>query len=407
MPLKNGLPIVSPGANWSATAPTQLTELITTFQLEEKDFLASPPLPELAWADVGTITSVGIGIVKWPHVMPNTLDFSDFKLGGNRVYNSFDAAVAKATVAPGDLSFAIPMVFNDIGNGWQLMSRNGDGALIEFLGISGMGTHYAYAGKARKTQFLASLFYNSLYVNGLSTNPTQFTYPQGASTTGIALFTDGSGADGTTGAQHYANPTVIGSARFKNVFTAYGPFLDNYGRSLVEMTTVPHPTLSNKYSGARVTDTFGPSWMRDKFWRMMVQTLTLETRSNGTNLAGAATTSPYADAVARGMSEDNFIGASFGPRRFWILSELDNHPYPVSAPGGNTKPDFWINVSAAPKRATWGKLACNNKDFVPTFRFYGPGDPRAMSERLMRFEGDLDAGATPGAPGEIQMFFGA
>jgi hypothetical protein len=35
---------------------------------------------------------------------------------------------------------------------------------------------------------------------------------------------------------------------------------------------------------------------------------------------------------------------------------------------------------------------------------YGPGDPRAMGERMMRWEGDLDGGSEPGDPGRIDMF---
>ncbi len=173
------------------------------------------------------------------------------------------------------------------------------------------------------------------------------------------------------------------------------------------MAMKPHATISNVTSGARVTDVFGPTSMYEKFWQMMVQTLTLQTAEVGGNGVAAATTNPYSQAVAQGMSKENFIGTTFGPHRFWIVPQLDNHPYVVANPGK----DFWINISAGPDRATglpqasWAQAAGNSKDFVPVFHFYGPGDPRAQGERLMRFEGDLDGGAAGNAPGVVDMFF--
>lgn len=414
MPLVNALPINAfPGNPWSSTAPQQALELITTWNLDELTALSAPPDPDLAWADVGSNTAQGVGIVKFGHAFPSSLNFQGFKPDGARAYNTLDVIAAKVQVNPYDLNFAIPMIWSEIGNGWQLMS-NGNGAeLIDFTGINGLGADYVVAGKAYKCQLVASLFYSGMYCtgSGLSlTTPKALAHGGAAmpnEPNGIALFTDGTGSVGTAGAMHYANPTVASSGRFKNIWSAFGSFSANFGASLVKMTVKPHATLPNKTSGARVTDVFGPTYMREKFWQMMVQTLTLQTAELGGNGVAAATTNPYAQAVANGLSEENFIGSAFGPRRFWILPELDNHPYPVANPGK----DFWINVSAGKDRSTgrprasWAKLASNSKDFVPTFRFYGPGDPRAMSERRMRFEGDLDGGVAGGAPGEIDMFF--
>jgi hypothetical protein len=143
--------------------------------------------------------------------------------------------------------------------------------------------------------------------------------------------------------------------------------------------------------------------MRDKFFRMMVQDLVLQAASLGNDVA-AATTNPYAYAKTQGITEENFIGSAFGPRTFWILPQLDNHPYMVANPTA----DFWINVSAGvidgEKRGAWANMACNNAQCAPVFRMYGPGDPLAMSRRMMRWEGDLDIGAAAGVPGEIDMF---
>ena len=413
MPLVNALPAnIFPGNPWSSAAPQQAQELITTWNLDELTALSSDPGPDIGWGNIGTHTSVGMGIVKVGHSMPQTLDFQTFKPGGARTYHTLDVIASTVRVNPWDLSFGIPMVWDAMGNGYKLMSPSTDGTLMDFVGVNGLGAQYVIAGRAYKCQLLASLFYSGLYSTALGlTTPKALAYGGAAmpapNAQGIALFTDGTGGEGTTGAMHYANPTNASSGRFKNVWPAFGTFAANYGASLVKMAIKPHSTLSNVTSGARVTDTFGPPGMYEKFWAMMVQSLTLQTAEVGGNGVGAATTNPYAQAIAAGMSQENFIGTTFGPRRFWIVPQLDNHPYVQANPGK----DFWINVSNGPDRSTglpqpsWAQAAGNNKEFVPVFRFYGPGDPRAMGERLMRFEGDLDGGAAGGAPGVIDMFF--
>ena len=405
------LPIAAfPGQPWSAFAPQQALELVTTFNLEEFDALNTDPEEDLAWGDVGTHVSAGTGIIKVMNRMPQSLDFGKFKYGGDRKYNSIDAVATRIGVNPFDLNFGFPMIWNEIGNGWQLMSE-GEGSLMEFLGVNGLAADYVLAGRAWKCELLASLFYSGLYCTGSGLNittPTALAYggaPQGLAANGVALFTDGTGAATSIGTQHYANPTQNGSGRFKNVWSAFGSFSANYGASLVKMTQKPHPTLSNVKSGARVTDTFGPPSMYEKFWNMMVQTLTLQSVTEGGNLAAAAATNPLSDAMTRGLSQDNFIGTTFGPRTFWIVPQLEDHPYMVANPGK----DMWINVSRTKPgkkpRPSWAQLASNSKTFTPVFRSYGPGDPRAMSERRMRFEGDLDGGVAGGVPGEIDMFF--
>lgn len=422
MPLRSGLPLGAP-APWSSTVPQQALELITVFDMDERDALVAPPNPDLAWAEVGTLTSVGSGIVKVPHSLPSSLDFERLKPGGTRNLKSIDAVVTKVSAAPLDLSFGIPMRWDTLGNGYRLMTsakEGGQDTLIDFAGIGGIGAWYVMAGKAYKCQLIGNLFYAGMYctTSGVSmTTPTALAYggdAQGLATGGIALFTDGTGPIGGVGDQHYANPRVSSSARFKNVFAQFGTFDANYGASLVRMTQTPHATLANKFSGARVTDTFGPSYMRDKFWRMAVQSLVMQTGVAGGNGVAAAVSNPYAALAAAGINEENFLGTTFGPRRFWITSELDNHPYVLANPNTNgtgVPADFWVNVSAGTttgtgqRRATWAKLACNSKEFIPTFRFYGPGDPRAEHELLMRFEGNLDAGVAGGAPGEAQVFF--
>ncbi len=411
MTLISALPLNAfPGSPWSASAPQQTLELITTYDLDELDALSTPPTPDLAWSNVGTMTAIGTGIVKIVHRMPQTMAYTAFKIGGGRVYNTMDAVATGVKVAPADLNFGYPMIWDAIGNGWKLMSAAPDGSMVDFMGINGIAPGFVEAGLHYKCQLLASLYYSSLYCTSLGlTAPLEFTYPQPNNPNGIALFTDGTGAEGSGGAKHYANPTVSNSGRFKNVYPAFGAFATNYGRSLVLMTQKPHPTLPNVTSGARTTDTFGPTHMRERFWNMMTQTLVLQGGSiNGTAIGAGVTNAQSALAIA-GITEENFLGNAFGPRRFWILPQLDNHPYVqahlTDGPGG-APADMWINVSAGKGRATYAKLAGASKDFVPTFRFYGPGDPRAESEQMCRFESNLHGGVRAGAPGEADMFFG-
>jgi hypothetical protein len=409
MALVSSLPLAQSGP-WSATAPQQALELITTFNTDEKDALAQPPNADIAWADVGVHTSVSTGIVKSVHSMPQSAAMQAFTGGGSRKYHTLDAVVKAIKSSARELSYTIPMIWDNIGNGWQLKSAAPDGSLMDFVGISGLGALYVMSGRVEKCAFAADLFYQSLYATtgGLSiTTPKKTTFPQGLSTGGIALFSDGTGAAGSVGANHYANPTVDTSGRFKNVWFAFGSFDANFGASLVKMTIKPNGLFPNITSGARVTDVFGGTNMRDKFFRMMVSDLVMQTttatgakdQTSGV-VAGAAISNPYSYAKTMGITEENFVGTAFGPRRFWILPHLDNHPYLVQNPTA----DFWINVSAQPGAASWAKLACSSKDWVPTFRMYGPGDARAMGDRMMRWEGDLDGGSEPGDPGRIDMF---
>lgn len=402
MSLVNTLPLAISGP-WSATAPQQALELITQFNTDEILALQVPPTADIAWADVGTHTSVGTGIIKTVHTMPQSAAMQEFTTGNNRKYHSLDVVAKSVKPSARELSYQIPMIWDNIGNGWKLMSQAPDGSLLDFAGINGLGATYVMSGRVEKCAFAADLFYSSLYATtgGLSqTAPRKLTFPQGSSATGIALFSDGTGTAGSVGDKHYSNPTVITSGRFQNVWFGFGSFAANYGASLVKMTVKPHPLFPNITSSGRVTHTFGGTAMRDQFFRMMVQDLILQTQTVGGNLASGATTNPYAYAKTMGITEENFLGSAFGPRTFHILPHLDSHPYLVQNPTA----DFWINVDARPGTAAWAKLGCNTKTWTPTFRMYGPGDPQAQRDRMMRWEGDLDGGAEPGNPLAIDMF---
>lgn len=402
MPLVNSLPLAVSGP-WSSTAPQQALELITTFDTEELLALQIPPVADIAWVERGTHTSVATGIVKVVHQMPQSASMQEFTDGNNRKYHSIDVVAKAIKVSGRDLSYQIPMIWDNIGNGFKLMSKAPDGSLMDFAGINGLGALYVTSGRVEKCRFAADLFYTSMYVTtgGLNlTTPRKTTFPQGLSVNGIALFSDGAGGDGTVGALHYANPTVSTSARFQNVWFGFGSFASNYGASLVKMTVKPNGLFPDITSGARVTDTYGGTAMRDQFWRMAVQQLVIQAQQIGGQAAAAAVSNPYSYAATLGITEENFIGTAFGPRTFWIVPHLDNHPYLVQNPTA----DFWINVDARPGVGSWAKLACNTKTWTPVFRMYGPGDPTAQRDRMMRWEGDLDGGSEPGDPMRIDMF---
>lgn len=413
MPLVNGLPTAI-AAKWSSFAPQQAKELITTYNMDEKDALATPPGEQVLWADRGTVIAPsGGGIVKFPTNLPQSLDFSPFE-AGNRKYKSFDTTVKAVEAGAYDLNFAIPMIWDTQGNGYKLMSKQGD-SLVEFLGINGIGAHYAMAGRAKKAALVADLFYRSMYTSAAwGVAPSLFTYPQPNNPNGIALFTDGTGAEGSGGCKHYAHPNDPNGGRFFNLFKAYGSFATRFGASLVEMAKTPHPLFANMTNGAQVTDVIGPTYMRTAFYEMMVSDLVLTLASTGGNGVAAAVSNPYSYARSQGITEENFIGSALGPRKFWVAPHLDNHPYVLAnanTNGAGRPAEMWINISAGmdpltgKPRPSWAKGVASSVEFVPTFFMYGPGDPRAEGERRMRFEGNLDAAVEPGSPMEIQAFF--
>lgn len=394
--------------------PHATREIITTYNLEELDAYNTAPDADIAWADRATHVSIGAGIVKVAHRLPQSMAFQPFKYGGNRTYFSVDVAATEIHVQPWELSFAWPMIWDQIGNGYKLMSESSDGTLVEFTGAGGLAAEVINAGRAYKAQLVASLFFTSFYAAGVATTPTQFSVAQPGNPLGIALFSDGTGADGSGGALHYAHPINHTSGRFKNVYTTFGPFSQKFGKSLQLMGQKPHATLPNVTNGARVTDVIGPTWMRERFWEMAVQSLSLQTATVAGTPVGAAPTNPYAIEVLKKFAPDTFIGAAgFTPQTFWICPALDSHPYftvnsganMTSGPDGGPA-DMWVNIAGGPNRGAWARLAASSRDFTPRANYYGEGDPRAMTERRVRLETDLDAGVAPGNYDGADMFFG-
>lgn len=405
MPLVSGLP-AQQGARWSSTVPYGITELITSFNIAEKDALTIEPTPDIAWASRGTVIVAGVGIVKHPYVLPGSLDFQPFK-AGNRHYHDVDAVVQQSAAQAFDLNFQYPLVWDVIGNGYKLMQQSGN-TLIEFMGFGSTPSWFLSGGRMEKARRIANLFYTSMGTGqAWGVAPSLFTYPQPNNPAGLPLFTDGTGADGSGKAKHYANPTQVNSARFANLFPAYGTFADKFGDSLTELRTRPNPVWKDVTSARVCTDVIGPTHMFKPFWEMMVQQLALQAIREGGNLAAVASTNPYSYAASMGITEENFIGNPFGPRRFWICPHLDNHPYVLANPNTNGagKPaQMWINIAAGPGQPTWAKGSANNEECAPIVFFYGAGDPQAQSERRARLEGNLDIDVVPGEPSVIGCY---
>lgn len=405
MTLQSVLPIKQ-GPSWAATVSNQVQEIVTTYNAEELGALNQAPDDVIAWAGVGTKVNQGTGIVKIPVRLPQSLGFTPFKYGGAREYQSLDVAAPTVRVSPFDLNFKWPMVYDELGNA-KLMSQTASGTLEEFMGVGGLASDVVYAARAYKAQLVATMLYRGLTSAALSLTADIVTIPQPGNPNGLPFFTNG-----TDSAKHYTHPFRSDSGRFQNAYPAYGAFASNFGRSLTVMTQKPHPTLPNMTMGLQVTDVVGPTHMRDRFWAMAVQGLSLQTTTTPGNLA-AATVNPYSAETFAKFNESNFLGQQIGASgfaaiRYWIAPQLDNHPYVLAhgsdGPGGGPA-DMWLNICANGK-GSWCQLASPSKEFVPFSRIYGPGDPRAQSERQVRMECDLDAGVAAGLPHFADLFFG-
>lgn len=414
MPMSSGLPL-SASAPWSNTVPDPINSLFTQWNLDEAESLMTDPEPDCKWANQGTSLKPGVGRVTHVHTLPQSGELTPFD--GKRKYFSVSAVAKSVEPAPEQLNYEVPMVWLPGDTGYRLVAVSTDGSMVDILGANGAGlgavtSAYVASGRVRKALHVANLFFSSMYctAHGI-TAPTKFTYATPTNPNGHALFSDGTGADGTPGAKHHANPAYAGSARFANVFPAYGEFIANSGRSFAAMTTIPNAIFPSTRASQFVTDIVGPTRMIEKFWIHMIQTLSPQLFQSITGVAAAATTNPHsreAQLMAAGMSPESFLGQTFGVRRYWIAPQLDDHPYCVD----NPNKDMWVNISIggekdARKALTWAKGAANNETCTPLMRFYGPGDARAQSERKARWEGDLDIAFEPGSPNRIQVFFEA
>jgi hypothetical protein len=409
MALDNALPVPAfPGFQWSSVVSPQVQEIVTTLNTEALDALNTMPEPGIAWADCGSRVTPGVGTVKVPIRLPASMAYSPFVYGGARTYHNIDIAAPVVKVNPWDLSYAWPMIWNEIGNGMKLMSAMPDGSVVDFMGVAGLAGMVVYAARAYKAQLVASLFYKGLTDATIGITAEALTIPQPGFPNGLPLFTNGADS-----ANHFAHPFRPDSPRFQNAYPAFGAFASTFIQSLVKMQQVPHPSLPNMTMGLQTTDVIGPTWMRDRFFAMAVQTLSLQTQTIAGIPVGAATSNIMSTELLAKYNANTFIGASgFTPHRYWLAPQLDNHPYftansnanMTTGPGGGPA-DMWINIAGGTPLC-WAELAGPNKEFVPRSHLYGDGDPLSMSQRRVRLETDLDAGVAAGLPHGVQMFFG-
>ncbi len=273
--------------------------------------------------------------------------------------------------------------------------ESGIAQLEQFYGVSGVAADVVQHARAAKADLAASILMGGFTNANLSLVAKALTLPQPGNPNGLPLFVD------ATQTKHYANPLDANSARFANLFLNAGKITDTdvMGTCLTNMTQVPHPSKSNMTLGNKVTDIIGGTSMLIPFWKLAIQTLSLQTTTSPGNLA-AATTNIYNPAnIAAATQQINAAGAS--PWRFWIAPQLDAHPYLVANP---TK-QMWFTVSRTRQGAAWCEMAGPNVTFTPNLTLLGDGTEECKKTRMVRLFGDLDAGAAAGLPHFIQCYF--
>lgn len=385
MTLQNALPVPAfPGFKHYGVVSEAVQEIVTAFNGESLDALASIPESAVAWADIGTRVTPGMFEVKVPIRLPSSMAFQPFE--GVRSYNKLDLVAPVVRVGPFDLNFEWPMQIDD----------SGIVQLKEFYGAEGLALMVVQAARAHKAQLVASLLYKGMTNSNLGLTATALTIPQPGQPNGLPLF-----SDGTASASHYAHPLNANSGRFNNLFLNAGKITDTgvFGNMLVKMAQVPHPSQPNMTMGNAVTDIIGPTHMLIPFYQAAVQSLSLEIATGGSEFA--ATTNIYKpDLIEEAMRANRFVGASgIAPWRFSIAPQLDNHPYLVANPGKH----MWLAVSNK-QGQRWAELAGPNKEFVPRVTLFGDGVPESQKSRQVSMISDLDAGAAAGLPHFAQLW---
>lgn len=383
MSLQNALPVPAfPGFKHYGVVSEAVQEIVTAFNAESLDALASIPEHAVAWADIGTRVTAGMFEVKIPIRLPSSMAFNPFD--GTRSYGKLDLVAPTVQVGPFDLNFEWPMQIN----------QSGIAELINFYGAEGLALMVVQAARAHKAQLVASLLYKGMTNANLGLTATALTIKQPGAPNGLPLFND-------QGDGHYAHPLNANSGRFKNLFLNAGKITDTgvFGDMLMKMSQVPHPSQPNMTMGNQVTDIIGPTHMLIPFYQTAVQSLSLEIASGGSEFA--ATTNIYKpDLIEEAMRANRFVGASgIAPWRFSIAPQLDNHPYLVANPGKH----MWLAVSNK-QGQRWAELAGPNKEFVPVVTLFGDGVPESQKSRQVTMISDLDAGAAAGLPHFAQLY---
>lgn len=402
---------VAPSFTWQSVINPTVLEIVTTYNAESIDALNQAPAKDIAWADIGTKVTPGMGIVKVPVRLPSSLFFEDFD--GKRNYQNIDIFAPVVKVSPKQLNFRWPMVWGgpQMGASW-IGSYGAGGTVQEFMGIAGLAQGIQAAARAHKAYLAATACYTGFTSSTLGATATTLTYPQPGFPNGLPLFSNAANA----GAQ-YAHPVNPNSDRFDNFYEGVGTFNSYFAQSIIDMNTVPHPSMPQLTLGLQVTDVIGPTWMQKTFWNTAIQMLALQAQTSPFN-GVAATTNPYsAEALAK-INSASFIGASgLAPWRFWTTPLLNKHPYYWNAAtntatshmtdgAGGGPSDLWLSVSHMMGDVqTWLEFAGPSKEFTPKMTLFGDGDPQSIAERQIRMLGDLDAGYAAGLPHFAKLYF--
>ncbi len=417
MGLLNALPLPA-GVDFTTHVGSQVQEIVTTYNIERLEAVTGPADLDLQWASQGTKVTPGIGLVKVPVKFLSSQQFTNFKIGGQRDYSAIDIAAIQINTSPKQLNYRWAMLMDQLGK-LVLQSLKGDGTYEEFYGAAGLAAAFVAAGHAHKAAQVATVVYESMTDTTSGIAATLLGIPENGSPNGLPLF-----SNGTDSAKHLANPFNGAGASFENLFR---PGITNrvgftggafdvvwLEKMVAAMRSVPHPSLPNSTLGLPVTDVVGPTWMQVPFWRAAVAQLVLQTATIGGNGVAGAPTNIFNAKLLEEMGASALIGASgMAPQRYWTSSYLDNHPYftnnsnanMTTGPGGGPA-HMALAICAQKPTQVWCELAARDSDFTPLVYMYGPGDPQAQSERMVRMLGDLDAGAKPGLPHFAAMFLG-
>lgn len=374
---------IFPGFTSFGVVSDQVKEIATVFNAEGVEALQSIGEKQVAWADVGVRVSKADFKAKIPVRLTSLMGFEQFN--GERRYHPVSVASVAVNVTPWSLGLEWPVQF----------SQSGNAQLQEFYGISGVANDVVQHARAQKADMVASVLMAGFTNTALGVTAKALTLAQPGNANGLPLFVD------ATQTKHYSNPLDPNSARFENLYLGAGKITAAgvMGKVLTDMTQVPHPSKANMTLGNEVTDLIGGTAMLEPFWKLAIQSLSLETTTSPANLA-AATTNPY--SVENIGKATSMIGVSgLAPWRFWIAPQLDAHPYLVANP---TK-QMWLAVSRSRQGSAWCEMAGPNTTFAPMITLLGDGTEEARKSRRVRLFGDLDGGAAAGLPHFIKAYF--
>lgn len=408
----NILPLPA-GTSEATLVGSQVREIVTSYNVESLEAVNQPVGKNVLWSRVGTKVTPGAGIVKVPVRFLSNQNFTPFTFGGTTDYSTMDVGSVSITTSPWRLAYRWAMMENALGK-LNLMNVHGDGTYSEFYGASGLSEAFVTGGRWHHAYLAASVLMQSMTdaASGMTSSVACFD--------GLPLI-----SNGTDSALHLANPNNPSSATFPTLFRPNitnpvgftgGSFgVDWLSKMILAMTQVPHPSLANATMELEITDIVGPTWMKIPFWLAAIQSINMQTTSVGSTGVAAGVTNPFNADLLKTMGAEKFIGASgVAPHTYWTTSLLDSHPYilnnssanKTTGPGGGPAHFCFAIANLRPRVQTWCEIAGTNEDFTPRVKMFGPGDPKAEEERMVRMFGDLDAGAKPNLPHFIMCFLG-